>query len=216
MPRLALFDLDRTLLDCNSGRLWAMAEWRDGRITTRDLAWAMAWLGRYGLGFEGGLKGAFEAATGTIVGAREEELDARIRGWFDREVCHRLRPGALEALRRHRDAGDRLVLATSGSIYAAQAAAERFGLDDVVATRFEVADGRFTGRITTLAIAEGKTEAVRAWAEDGGHALADAAFYTDSMSDRTLLEAVGEPVVVHPDRALRRLAATRGWRVELW
>ncbi len=216
MARLALFDLDRTLLDCNSGRLWAVAEWREGRITSRDLAWALAWLGRYGLGFEGGLKGAFEAATGTIVGTHEEELDRRIRAWFDREVCHRLRPGAREALRRHREAGDHLVLATSGSIYAARAAAERFGLDDVVATSFEVLEGRFTGRISTLAIAEGKTDAVRAWVAERGHSLADAAFYTDSMSDRTLLEVVGEPVVVHPDRALRRVAAERGWRIERW
>ncbi|MCA9493353.1 MAG: HAD-IB family hydrolase [Myxococcales bacterium] len=216
MTGVALYDLDRTLLDCNSGRLWAMAEWRAGRITSRDLAWAMGWLVRYGLGFEGGLHQAMEAAATTIVGETEEALDARVRGWFDREVRHRLRPGARASMQRHRERGDRLVLATSGSIYAARAAAEAFGLDEVVATTFEVVDGRFTGRIDILAIADGKTAAVREWAERTGADLARASFYTDSASDRTLLEVVGDPRVVHPDRALRRIAGQKGWPIEDW
>ncbi|MCB9683811.1 MAG: HAD-IB family hydrolase [Alphaproteobacteria bacterium] len=216
MTGIALFDLDRTLLDCNSGRLWAMAEWRAGRITSRDLAWAMGWLVRYGLGFEGGLNQAMEAAATTIIGETEEALDARVRRWFDHEVRHRLRPGARTSLQRHRERGDRLVLATSGSIYAARAAADAFGLDEVVATTFEVVDGRFTGRIEVLAIADGKTRAVREWAERTGADLARASFYTDSASDRTLLEVVGDPRVVHPDRALRRIAGQKGWPIEDW
>jgi HAD superfamily hydrolase (TIGR01490 family) len=216
MGRLALFDLDRTLIDCNSGRLWALAEWREGRVSTLDLAWALSWLARYALGAEAGIREAFEAATASIAGQEEQDLERRIRAWFEREVAHRLRAGGREALARHREAGDHLVLATSGSIYAARAAAERYGLDEVVATRFEVVDGRFTGRVSTLAVGEGKAEAVEAWASERGHSLRDAAFYTDSMSDRTLMERVGEPVAVHPDRALRREAALRGWRVERW
>lgn len=213
---VALFDLDRTLLDINSGRSWAVTQWREGRIGVRDLLWAGWWLVRYELGHEDGLDQAMEAAARSVVGEREASLDARVRRWFDAEIRHHLRPGARAALDRHRERGDRLVLATSGSIYAARAAVAAFGLDEPVATTLEVVDGRFTGRLTILAMGEGKTRAVREWADRAGHDLSEATFYTDSTSDRTLLEAVGHPRVVAPDRSLARLAAARGWPVEDW
>lgn len=214
---LALFDLDRTLLDCNSGRLWMMHEWRARRIGLRDVVWGSYWLVRYGLGSEEGLDGAMEAAVASVVGVPESELDARVRAWFDQEIRHRLRRGSVEALARHRAAGDRLVLATSGTLYAARAAAEAFELDDVVCTRLEVdGEGRLTGRLDTLCLGRGKETAVRAWAETTGEDLASATFYTDSASDLSLMEAVGAPVAVNPDRALRRIATDRGWPVVDW
>lgn len=200
----------------NSGTLWLRAEWREGRLRVRDVAWASYWLGRYTLGFEGGLDTAMEAAARVYTDEREEDLERRVRAWFEREVRARLRPGGRAALDRHRADGDRLVLATSGSLYAARAAVEAYGLDDLVATTFVVADGRFTGKIDTLAIGKGKAVAVRTWAVKHGVDLTEATFYTDSMSDLSLLEAVRRPVVVNPDRALRKVAAQRGWPVEDW
>lgn len=192
------------------------SEWREGRLRARDVAWASYWLGRYTLGLEGGLETAMEAAARMIAQEPEEALDRRVRAWFEREVRGRLRPGGKAAVERHRARGDRLVLATSGTLYAARAAAEAYGLDDCVATTFEVAHGRFTGRLETLAIGRGKAAAVKAWAVRNGVDLEEATFYTDSVSDLTLLEGVRCPVVVNPDRALRRVAAERGWPVEDW
>jgi HAD superfamily hydrolase (TIGR01490 family) len=214
--RLALFDLDRTVIDCNSGRLWVMAEWREGRIQLRDVAWATWWLGRYSLGHDGGLEQAMGAAVQRLAGIAERELEERVEAWFTREVRHRMRPGAAEVLARHRDAGDRLVLATSGTTYAARAAAEAFGFDGYVATRLEVAEGALTGRIEVSCVGSSKATAVAAWAGAEGLEVGSAAFYTDSATDLQLLERVAEPVVVHPDRTLRRIAAERGWRVEWW
>lgn len=213
---VALFDLDRTLIDCNSAAQWAYAEWRAGRITWRDGVWASYWLGRYGLGLSEGIDAAMEAAVASVKGIDEVELDGRIRTWFDLEIRHRLRRDAQAVLDRHRAAGDRLVLATSGTWYAARAAADAYGLDEVVATRLEVADGRLTGRISILCLGSGKLRAVEAWAAEQGVDLDGATFYTDSTSDLTLLERVANPRVVNPDRALRRIAAVRGWPVSDW
>ncbi|MEQ1501240.1 MAG: HAD-IB family hydrolase [Myxococcota bacterium] len=212
----ALFDLDRTLIDCNSARLWAAAEWREGRIGLRDVAWAGYWLSRYGLGYAEGIEGAIEAAVRSVAGAPEAEIDARVRAWFTREVAHRRRPGTAEVLERHRAQGDRLVLATSGTVYAARAAGEAFGIDTVIGTTLEVVDGRFTGRVATSCVGPGKTKAVEDWAAAAGADLDGAWFYTDSASDLTLLERVAHPVVVHPDRTLRRIATTRGWPIVSW
>lgn len=214
--RLALFDLDRTLIDVNSGRLWVAAEWRDGRVGWRDVVWASYWLGLYSLGQERGLSEAVSSAVTALAGSAERELADRVQRWFDAEVRHRLRPGARAALARHRDAGDTLILATSGTSYAARAAAEAFGLDGYVATTLEVADGRLTGRVARSCLGGWKARSVAQWAAEGGHDLGAAAFYTDSATDLELLERVGEPVVVHPDRRLRRIATERGWPIQQW
>jgi HAD superfamily hydrolase (TIGR01490 family) len=215
-PGVALFDLDRTLLDCNSGRLWVAAEWREGRISTRDLAWAGYWLARYSLGLDDGLEQVFDTAVASLQGISEDELDSRVRLWFEREVRHRLRPGGLRALEHHRERGDRLVLATSGTLYAARAAQEAYQLDDIVCTRFEVRDGVFTGRVSDLAVGAAKADRVREWATEEGVELSSCSFYTDSATDLALLEEVGQPRVVHPDRTLARTARQRGWPILDW
>lgn len=213
---VAFFDLDRTLIDCNSGRLWMQAEWRAGRVGLREVLWGSWWLARYSLGFEDDLAALFEVAVATMAGQSEAEMDARVQRWFDAEVAPRLRPGARAALQWHATEGHRCVLATSSSIYAGRASARHWSLDDVIATEFGVAEGRFTGRVAQLAAGDAKAERVRRWAEGQGVALEACWFYTDSMTDLALLECVGHPVVVHPDRRLRRHAERRGWPIEDW
>jgi len=212
----ALFDLDRTLLDCNSGRLWVQKEWRDGRISMGSAVWAAWWLGRYSLGIDDGLEQVFRSAAQTLRGEEEAVFEARVRGWFDTEVRHRLRPGGRAALERHRLAGERLVLATTSSNYAGRAACEHFGLDDLVCTRFEVVDGVFTGRILSSALGASKADRAQEWADATGIDLDQCTFYTDSNSDLALLERVGRPVAVNPDRALARVARERGWEIVDW
>ena len=213
---VALFDLDRTLIDCNSGRLWLMAEWREGRVGLRELIWGGWWLGRYSLGLEDDLAALFDSAVATMAGQSEDEMDARVQAWFDREVAGRLRPGAAKALKWHVEQGHRCVVATSSSIYAGRAAARHWALDDVIATEFQVEEGRFTGRVKHLAAGEAKATRVRAWSEQHSIQLADCWFYTDSVTDLALLEQVGHPVVVNPDRKLAAVARARSWPTRDW
>lgn len=213
---IAFFDLDRTLIDVNSGELWVRSEWKLGRLATREVMWAAWWLARYKFGHGKGLDLVFQRAALGLVGQREDELADRVRAWFELEVAHHLRPGGRVALDKHREQGDRLVLATSGTYYAATAAAHAFGIETVVSTELEVAEGLFTGQIRTLAVGDGKLTAVASWAEREGVDFEDATFYSDSFTDVALLEAVREPVVVNPDRKLRRHAALRGWPIVDW
>jgi HAD superfamily hydrolase (TIGR01490 family) len=213
---VAFFDLDRTLLDCNSGRLWVAHEFREGRIGVRDALWAGWWLARYSLGVGDGLDGAFAAAVASYAGVEEAGVAERTRAWFDEACVGRLRPGAPAVLEMHRERGDRLVLATSSTAYVGLAAQAHWGFDDVLCTRMEVADGLFTGAIAALAYGDAKHTLAAAWAEQEGVDLAECTFYTDSITDRALMEAVGTPVAVHPDRPLRALARERGWTIADW
>ncbi|MEO0600402.1 MAG: HAD-IB family hydrolase [Myxococcota bacterium] len=213
---LALFDLDRTLIDVNSGRLWVSSEWRAGRLSPLDVVWASWWLARYSLGWESGLERVFETAAAGLQGVPEGEIVERVQTFFDRDIRHRLRPGGQAALVRHRESGDQLVLATSGTQFAAKAAVDAYGLETFVCTELEIVDGHFTGRIKALAVGDAKLHRVQAWADREGHDLSTATFYSDSMTDVALLERVAHPVVVNPDRRLRRHAQERGWPIEDW
>ncbi|MEZ4474356.1 MAG: HAD-IB family hydrolase [bacterium] len=213
----AFFDLDRTVLDVNSGRLWIRSEVRLGYLGRRQAARAAFHLARYHLGFAR-IEPVIRDAVATLAGTPEAELAARTEAFYHREVARRVRPGLAGVLARHRAAGEPCVLLTTSSSYLAGLFQRDLGFDDSLCNRFEVAaDGRFTGAPREpLCYGAGKVQVAEAWARARGIRLADCAFYTDSFSDAPMLAAVGRPVAVHPDPRLARLARRRGWPCEAW
>jgi len=116
-------------------------------------------------------------------------------------------------LDRHRDAGeDVIIVSTSGQEMVGPIGAI-LGAALVIATRMEIAEGRYTGQMEFYAYGEAKARRVRELAAERGYHLADCYAYSDSVTDLPMLEAVGRPHAVNPDRALRRLAHQRGWPV---
>lgn len=214
---VAFFDLDRTLLDCNSARLWLVDETRGGRVRARTAAWAMWYMVQYTLG-RTGLDPVFRQAAALLEGMEEAELSERMSLWFQRRIVERVRPGAQAVLDAHREAGDKLVVATSSSYLIAKLAAEQWDLDDSIGTEFEVLDGRFTGEITSMAFGDAKAERIREWLDrqNSGGAIGDCAFYSDSLSDLAAMEAAGRAVAVNPDHKLRKLAVKHGWEITDW
>jgi len=213
---VALFDFDRTLIDVNSGTLWLRHEVRAGRVTWRDAVWATWWFTRYHLGLASGLDAAFEQAVAAYKGMTDTQLRGLTERFFHEQIVAHLRPGARAALDHHRERGDRMALCSSTTQYLAELACETWGLEVAARTELEVQDGVLTGRIASLALGDHKTDRTLEWARTQGVDLADATFYTDSFTDAKLMEAVGSPVAVHPDRQLGRLARRRGWRVVDW
>ncbi|HVC14446.1 MAG TPA: HAD-IB family hydrolase [Acidimicrobiales bacterium] len=123
-------------------------------------------------------------------------------------------PGILAEYRR---AGHRLVLTTTTPVDMIAPFAEALGFDDVVGTRYEVRDGRYTGRLDGAFVwSVGKLVAVRAWARAAGVALAASHACSDSAFDLPLLASVGHPHCVNPDPTLAAVAAVRRWPVEHW
>jgi HAD superfamily phosphoserine phosphatase-like hydrolase len=113
----------------------------------------------------------------------------------------------------HRTAGrDVVVVSTSGEEMV-RPIAEQLGIVDVIATRMVVEDGRYTGEVAYYAAGPAKAEAVRRLAKERDYDLCTSFAYSDSISDAPLLETVGFPTAVNPDRGLRRIAAERGWPV---
>ncbi len=213
--KVVFVDFDKTIVDCNSANEWFMYELRAGRMPALYALRMPLWTLQYRLGV-GNIKHMFDGAFMMVKGEREDVMSERVRDWFNTRIRTHIRPGALDTLRRHREAGDRLVLATSSSQYVGTLATELLGLDDFVSTRLEVVDGRFTGRLVANAMGPAKAVLVAQWAAAHGADLRRCTFYTDSITDLALLEQVGNPIAVNPDRRLLRIARERGWPVLDW
>jgi HAD superfamily hydrolase (TIGR01490 family) len=214
---VAFFDLDRTLIDVNSGLLWARHERKNGHISRVQMARALVWTALYHVAIID-METAINHALDHYRGVDSANLDQRTRVWFEREVAGRLRPKAATAMAEHRERGEPLVILTNSSCYEARAAAERWGFDDYLANEFPTdQSGRLLGAFQPpLCYGAGKVSRAEAWASARGADLAHAYFYSDSYSDLPMLKRVGKPRVVRPDPRLRVAARRLGWPILDW
>lgn len=209
----AFFDLDKTVIAKSSALAFGRPFYREKLITRRDV-----------------VKAAYAQLIFKIGGADEQQM-VRIRdylaelcrGWpveqvrqVVKETLHELihpyvYAEAAALIEEHLAAGRDVVLVSASGEEMVRPIGELLGVTDVIATRMVVTDGRYSGEVEFYAGGPQKVAAVRAMAAERGYDLDDSYAYSDSISDAPLLEAVGHPTAVNPDRALRRTAAERGW-----
>jgi len=123
---------------------------------------------------------------------------------------------AVGLIEEHHLAGREVVIVSTSGSEVVGPIGEMLGADRVIATRMEVVDGKYTGEIDYYAYAETKAEAIRELAAGLGIDLARSYAYSDSVTDVPMLEAVGHPHVVNPDKDLRKLATAQGWPILLF
>jgi HAD superfamily hydrolase (TIGR01490 family) len=217
VPRAAIFDMDRTLVRKETVGLYVRAQRDAGNATYRDVARVSYWAALYTFGILDVPQVAARALM-ALAGTPEVVMAARCDDWFRRYVEPHVTDRGREAVHAHRRAGDILVIATGASPYAARPLARRLGIEHVVASELEVGtSGLLTGRIAEpLCYGEGKVTRIARLAQELDFCVEESVFYSDSYTDRPLLERVRTPVIVNPDPRLGRLARRRGWRVERW
>jgi HAD superfamily hydrolase (TIGR01490 family) len=216
--RLALFDLDGTLLPIDSdhafGEFMVHVGWADeAEHRRRNDA--------FYLDYQAGCLD-MDAYIDFATAAWRERPDAQaleMRQRFMREVIEpALRPAARELVDAHRRRGDAMAIVTATNEFITRPIAEALGIPTLIATELERDDdGRFTGRILGVpSLREGKIQRVRQWLAQQGLRLEDCdevAFYGDSTNDLPLLEVVSRPVATNPVPALEAIARARGWDV---
>jgi HAD superfamily hydrolase (TIGR01490 family) len=215
--KLALFDLDHTLLPIDSDYAWGQYTldigWCDpGHFKARnDAFFADYQAGR--LDVHDYVRFATEA-----IRLRGQDAAEAARARFLQQVIRpALRPEAQALVQAHRDAGDQLVIVTATNEFVTRPIADLFGVQDLVAVRLaRDGSGWITGEIEGVpSMREGKVTRMEQWlSERGLHwDRVEATFYSDSPNDLPLLERVAHPVATNPDPRLRRVAAERGWRI---
>jgi HAD superfamily hydrolase (TIGR01490 family) len=216
--RLALFDLDGTLLAGDTDVLWCAFLVEEGVLdrarfgaANRDVAERYARGAITPADFAG-----FYAAT--LAGRSAVEWAPLRDRFVASAIVPRIGTSSYALVAQHRDGGDRIVLTTATNRFLTEPIAAVLGISDVVATELEVAaNGAFSGRTAgVINMRDGKVTRLRDWLAAQGETasgLAAATFYSDSINDLALLDAVGRPVAVDPDPRLQAEAARRGWPV---
>lgn len=215
--RATLFDLDGTLLRVDSARLYTRFRRDRGEATLMDALRVTVWATQYAFGVIDAPKVALKALRG-FKGRDENWLLESCSEWFPKYVLPEVQEAGRRAVQMRRAAGDFLAIVTGATRYVAEHVTSELGIPHVICSELELDEGRrFTGRvIEPLCYGHGKIERTAKIAEREGFRLEEATFYSDSITDLPLLEVVKEPIVINPDRRLRRVALKRGWPIESW
>lgn len=212
----AFFDLDRTLIRGSSMLRWAVAAWRAKMMPGRPLIGAVGnglWFRLTG-GDDDMSQRTLSKSLELVAGTEAQEMSALADHIIPALVAD-VRSESQTLLDMHREAGrDRYVVSASPREIV-QELATALDLEGVIAT--EAArddDDRYTGELAApFVYGPAKADAVRKLAAERGYDLRLCYAYSDSSSDLPMLELVGHPVAVNPDRTLQRIARTRGWPV---
>ena len=218
MESAAFFDLDRTLLIGASGPMFStmLAPGRRAPGPRRSPAKALVFK-------------IFDVIGETLPSMLVARQMARAASGWDRSWSRK--PGELAAERlvdevpgfaraliaQHHAEGRRVVMATTSPFDLVEPLAEALGVDDVIATRYGEAEGRYDGSVDGLFVwGPGKLDAVREWALSHGVDIGKSYAYSDSVYDLPLLSAVGFPTAINPDPRLRLVAALRRWPTQFF
>ncbi|WP_182345230.1 MULTISPECIES: HAD family hydrolase [Comamonas] len=215
--RLALFDLDHTLLPLDSDYEWGEFTLRKGWCDKQEFG------SRNAAFFADYQKGTLDIhayvrfATEAIRKLGPEAADEAHRAFMQEVITPHIQPAALALLQQHRDAGDTLVIVTATNEFVTRPIAQALGVDHLLAVNLaRDASGWITGEIDGVpTMRAGKVTRMEAWMAERGLSWdsVDSIFYSDSMNDVPLLEKVDTAVATNPDARLRQLAAERGWRI---
>jgi HAD superfamily hydrolase (TIGR01490 family) len=212
--KLALFDLDNTLLEGDSDYEWAQHLIETGVLDRDEYNERNDWF------FERYKDGTLDIheflrfQLAPLARHPREQLERWHRDFMQQRIRPMIRKKAVELIAQHGEAERAIVTATNRFITAPIAA--ELGIDSLIATDVEEVDGAFTGKhLGTPTFREGKIVALDAWLAAKGRKLADyeSWFYSDSHNDLPLLERVDHPVAVDPDATLRARANERGWPI---
>ena len=212
----AFFDLDKTIIAKSSVLAFGRPFYREGLLSRRSI-----------------VKSLYAQVVFMLVGADEQKMEklrvamsAMTRGWNRDHVASIVRDTltdviepiiyaeALELFDDHHAAGRKVVIVSSAPLEVVEPLAEFLGADDAIGTRAAIdAEGNYSGELEFYAYGANKAEAVRELADREQLDLSASYAYSDSITDLPMLEVVGHPVVVNPDKELARVAREREWEI---
>jgi HAD superfamily hydrolase (TIGR01490 family) len=215
--RLALFDLDNTLIAGDSDYEWGQYLIDEGVLDRGEYeAQNRAFYEQYKAGTLD-IHEFLGFALRPLAAHEPADLARWHAGFMEKRIRPMVLPAARDLVRRHQAAGDLCAIVTATNSFVTRPIAAGFGIEHLIATEPESKDGRFTGRVAgTPCFREGKIARLDAWLAGRGErlgAFAESTFYSDSHNDLPLLEKVTRPVAVDPDERLLAEASRRGWAV---
>ncbi|MCW1965401.1 HAD family hydrolase [Polynucleobacter sp.] len=221
MTQLALFDLDHTLLPCDSDYEWGQFLARIGVVDSQYYAKQNE---RFYQDYKDGKLDIHEFLRFALKPLSEHSR-AQLKEWHDQFMAEvitgQLRQKAVDLVKKHQDAGDLCCVVTATNSFVTRPIVESFGIEHLIATEPAIkgvgSDVIFTGEVKGIPnFREGKIQNVHTWLGEQNLDLSQlprSYFYSDSMNDLPLLEQVSHPVATNPDDRLRQEAQKRNWPI---
>jgi HAD superfamily hydrolase (TIGR01490 family) len=215
--RLTLFDLDHTLLPIDSDYAWGEFTLKMGWVDPKHFKQKND---QFYADYQSGTLDINEyvAFATEAIRLRGREAAMSAHEQFMKEViAPAIKQEALDLVKKHRDAGDRVMIVTATNEFVTRPIAHAFGIEELIAVELEQdASGWITGRIKGVpSMREGKVTRLKQWFAHSGHKWENThiTFYSDSTNDLPLLSAVNHPVATNPDQKLRACALEKGWPI---
>ena len=210
---IAFFDLDRTVISKNSGSLLLWQAYKNRVMSTGNLINAIfqSYLYKFNL-----------RDTNLIIlklgswgkGLRQEIIDELSKEVVDKYLKGSIRPEIIKEIGFHKENNAATVILSSAISSICEPIGRYIGVDDIICTSLEISDGILTGApVGKFCFGDEKRIRLLSYCEQNHFNPAEAWYYADSISDLPVLEVVGHPVCVTPDKKLTRIARERGWKI---
>ena len=213
--KLAIFDLDHTILKCNSDHSWLDYLTNKGFIKKEEYFEQNAEFQKKFREANVNYKEYYEF-TIQYLRNKSDDYISNIRSDFMKEIIETsINIYALRLIHKHYDKDDELLLASGTTSIIAGPIAKRLEFKNVVCTKCEQKNNIYTGKIEDPpSLGEGKLINVQTWMQNNGFSnFNGTTFYSDSILDMPLLEKVEKPVAVNPDKELLRVSQDLGWEI---
>lgn len=211
--RIAFFDVDNTLVACNSGYYTSLRLVKHKILKKRRILQAIYYtiLGQF---WRVDIKKIYQIAIDDMAGSTIHEIKEIGRECFENDIKHKIFQEGLDKLREHQKQGDHIVFLTAGPYMTIRNLQDFLKIEEAYTMGPEIVNGILTEKLRIpICHGEGKVHFAKYAAEKHSVSLSDCYFYTDHITDLPLLELVGKPQVVNPNRQLKKIAAERDWPI---
>lgn len=211
--RLAVFDLDHTLLAADSDFLWGQFLCDQGLVDRSQYeAQNASFYADYSAGTLD-IAAFYRFSLAPLAQKSVLDWQPLLHCFVKEIIAPKIATLAPALLERHRIAGDTLLITTATHRFITEPIAALLGIRHLLATEIEIAEGRITGQLLRANFQAGKVERLREWMREHDAEDAEITAYSDSRNDQPLLEFAHTAVAVDPDPVLRAVATQRGWQV---
>ena len=213
--KLALFDLDHTLLNTDSDHSWGEFLVNEGLV---DPVYHRQMNDKFYDDYKKGQLDpiAYNEFVFDFLTQNNNAYLTELHDLFMTKVIRaQMRPQGFETIQKHKDLGHEIVGITATSDFITAPIFRAFGITEIIATNAEIIDGKYTGKVTNVPCYQtGKLTRLEQWLD--GREVEESWAYSDSINDRFLLEYATHAIAVNPDDRLEKLAKEQDWIIEDW
>lgn len=213
--KLALFDLDHTLLNTDSDHSWGEFLVNEALV---DPVHHRQMNDKFYEDYKAGQLDpiAYNEFVFEFLTKHDNAYLTELHQLFMQKVIRpQMRPKGFDAIKKHQDLGHAIVGITATSDFITAPIFREFGITEIIATNAEVLEGKYTGKVTGLpCYQKGKLARLDQWLD--GRMVEESWAYSDSINDRFLLEYATHAIAVNPDDRLEKLAREQGWEIQDW